>query len=144
MGKKRRGKKLTVQKFVYKIPKQFSCPACMKPASVKVTFSKKPEEHAEILCTSCGVGEANIPIGPLTEPIDIYDDWMDTWREANARFNAVRRTEPDEERLEHFRPSRRHEEIEYDDTGQLRRVTARQESSGSSSSLESADLESSD
>jgi transcription elongation factor Elf1 len=141
MGKKHRGRKIKPQKRVYKLPKFFSCPSCMKPDSVKVQISTK-DGTAEIRCRACGVGEEGIVTDALTEPIDIYDEWMDTWRDANSRFNAKPRVLDEEERAQILNRHRHHEEIVYDTSNMLRRPT--QDSGSSDSTMESADLEESD
>lgn len=88
MGKKKKGKKVTVQKRVYKIPKFFECPFCGRKDGIKISIHQK-EKYATLECRSCHRGESEqIPIDPLTEPIDIYDNFMDRTREANIEFNA--------------------------------------------------------
>lgn len=88
MGKKKKGKKVTVQKRVYKIPKFFECPFCGRKDGIKITISQK-EKTAQLHCMSCGRGEPDpITIGPLTEPIDVYDDFIDRTRESNKEYNA--------------------------------------------------------
>ena len=96
MGKKRKGKKVTVQKRIYKIPKLFPCAFCGKKDGIKITLDHK-RRVAELVCRSCGVGDKGMKIGPLTEPIDIYTEWMDQSRQANARYNR-RQAPPEEER----------------------------------------------
>ncbi|OHT14033.1 hypothetical protein TRFO_15691 [Tritrichomonas foetus] len=87
MGKRKKsGKKVTVQKRVYKIPKFFECPFCGRKDGIKISINQK-EKRATLLCRSCAVKEEDIECTPLTEPIDIYDDWMDRAREINAEYN---------------------------------------------------------
>ena len=90
MGKRKKsGKKVTVQKRVYKIPKYFECPFCGRKDGIKITISNK-DRTADLLCRSCGVEEKDIEVTQLTEPIDIYDDWMDRARETNVEYNPER------------------------------------------------------
>ncbi|KAH0786511.1 transcription elongation factor 1 [Histomonas meleagridis] len=88
MGKKKKGKKVTVQKRVYKIPKFFWCPFCEAKDAVKITVKKKLGT-ASLICQKCGKGEQDIKIGPLDEPIDIYDQYIDSAREVNQQYNPI-------------------------------------------------------
>lgn len=134
MGK-RKGKKVVVQKRIYKIPKLFKCPYCLKEDGIKISLNKKKDSQVAILvCTKCGVGAQDIPVGPLTEPIDIYTDWMDQAREANLKYNASSKAASrlDDEGIDDLlrqanRQSRHRgydddEEIEYDRGALLRDV----------------------
>ena len=79
---------MTVQKRVYKIPKYFECPFCGRKDGIKVNISQK-DKLATLQCRSCGRGEPEpIPITNLTEPIDVYDDFMDRTRDSNIDYNA--------------------------------------------------------
>jgi transcription elongation factor Elf1 len=117
MGKRKKGKKLTVQKRVYKIPKLFSCPYCFQQDGIKITFDKR-KGSASLLCRKCDNAEYEMPLTALTEPVDVYDAWMDVVRESNAKFN------PDikslEEREREKLAQQRAEEIEYE--GRLTRA----------------------
>ena len=87
MGKRKKsGKKVTVQKRVYKIPKFFECPLCGRKDGIKITIDHKCRK-AQLQCRSCGAKEEGIEVTPLTEPIDIYDDYMDRARAANEEYN---------------------------------------------------------
>ena len=99
MGKKRKGKKVTVQKRVYKIPKLFPCPFCLKQDGIKIEIKRDKFSGggtAVLRCRKCNVNDSNIPVSRLTEPIDIYNHWMDKAREENKKYNVQRR-ELDEE-----------------------------------------------
>lgn len=87
MGKRKKSTP-KVQKRFYRLPKTFQCPFCNCPDSVHVKFDKK-DMLAKVKCVKCKEGVKNIKMTPITEPIDIYDDWVDQVREANKSYNPT-------------------------------------------------------
>ena len=98
MGKRKKAKKVTVQKRVYKIPKLFPCPFCLKQDGIKITMERRRDPPiASLQCRGCGISEESIPIrSELVEPIDIYTDWRDLVYEANEKYNRQRETIDDD------------------------------------------------
>lgn len=117
MGRKRKGKKVTVQKRVYKIPKFFLCPFCEEKDAVKITI-KKQEGTADLTCMKCGRGDSNIKVGPLDEPIDIYNRYLDLSREVNQQYNTTVVSRDDSRNYQNNMYD--DEEIEQDGTGLMR------------------------
>lgn len=73
----------------------FECPFCMCPDGIVVELDKKVMK-AKIKCRKCHCDEYTRSIGPITEAIDVYDEWMDTLVESNKQYNAERiENEPD-------------------------------------------------
>lgn len=125
MGKRKKsGKKVTVQKRVYKIPKLFPCPFCSQQNVVKITINNK-KMTADLECRKCGIKDEEIPITPLTEAIDIYDDWMDSAREANAKFNAAKHAVEEDDYDDRNRVAYVDEPIEHDYSGSLKKKANR-------------------
>ena len=133
MGKKKKGKKVTVQKRVYKIPKFFLCSFCEAKDAVKITIKKK-DKLASLICQKCGKGEQDIKVGPLDEPIDIYDQYLDNSREANEQYNPTIAKTDGFKSIEEMSD----EEIEHDETVLSRRSDLPESDSG----MEYSDLES--
>jgi transcription elongation factor Elf1 len=76
MGRRRRKK---VQRRPEKrIPTVFTCPSCGED-SVKVEINKS-EGYAAVGCGNCGL-KKNIKIGKLTEPVDAYSEFVDSFYE---------------------------------------------------------------
>ena len=98
MGKRKKAKKVTPQKRVYKIPKLFPCPFCLKKDGIKITMERRADPPvASLQCRGCGIGDESIPIrSELVEPVDIYTDWMDQVHEANEKYNRQREPVDDE------------------------------------------------
>jgi len=91
MGKRKKAKpppkrrKLTV-------PKQFDCPFCNHEQSVDCKM-KKETNMGEILCRVCKA-HFEAPINYLSEPIDVYSDWIDACERVNSA--TATETEPGE------------------------------------------------
>ncbi|CEP03153.1 Transcription elongation factor 1 like protein [Plasmodiophora brassicae] len=81
MGK-RKSKKRVVRKVVDKLATAFDCPFCNHSLTVECKM-KRSENVAEISCRIC---DANyrMPINSLTEPVDVYCEWIDECEQANA------------------------------------------------------------
>jgi transcription elongation factor Elf1 len=76
------------------------------------------KKTAEIRCRYCAVGEKEIRMDSLTEPIDIYTEWIDSGREQNKKYNPQPQ-EIDPAELQYYRDQER---IVPDDSA-LRRVS---------------------
>ncbi|EAX92931.1 hypothetical protein TVAG_335930 [Trichomonas vaginalis G3] len=85
MGKRKKSTP-KVQKKFYRLPKNFHCPYCNCEDSVHVTMDLK-NLRADIHCVKCKEGVPNAKITKISEPIDVYDDWVDQIREQNKNFN---------------------------------------------------------
>jgi transcription elongation factor Elf1 len=72
MGRRRR--KITHRRQSRTIPTIFNCPKCGRSA-VRVELDYKVGE-ALVHCGNCEC-QATIPISPITEPVDVYGDWVD-------------------------------------------------------------------
>mmetsp|Transcript_18645 Transcript_18645/g.29230 ORF Transcript_18645/g.29230 Transcript_18645/m.29230 type:complete len:84 (-) Transcript_18645:206-457(-) len=76
MGK-RKGRKKPVQtkKYNFEVPKVFQCPFCNhdKVVDCKIDGSKN---LANLECRHCKASYQTIT-NPLTEPIDVYSEWID-------------------------------------------------------------------
>ena len=74
MGRRRKQK---VQKRRRKtLPKVFTCPECGK---VTITVDLQKENKVAFLkCGNCKL-EASVPANFLTEPVDAYGDFLDTY-----------------------------------------------------------------
>ncbi|MHA1311985.1 MAG: hypothetical protein ACTSWR_08150 [Candidatus Helarchaeota archaeon] len=79
MGRRRKQK---VQKRVRKtLPKVFTCPECGK---VTITIEiHKDKKIAYLKCGNCKL-EAKIEANYLSEPVDIYGDFLDKYYEEYA------------------------------------------------------------
>mmetsp|Transcript_23346 Transcript_23346/g.53763 ORF Transcript_23346/g.53763 Transcript_23346/m.53763 type:complete len:111 (-) Transcript_23346:90-422(-) len=66
---------------------QFDCPSCNHAGSIKVSILKK-EKVGKCTCTVCGTSYAT-PITSLSEPIDIYCEWIDECEKANRPVEPV-------------------------------------------------------
>ena len=99
MGRRKKSSRpQAVKKPVYKPPKLFPCIYCMFQEGIKITIDKK-EMKASLECRKCKVKAENFKVTRLTEPIDIYNSWVDAARSANRKFNqeSVRAEEIAEE-----------------------------------------------
>ena len=72
MGRRRR--KSVVRRPVRTIPSIFNCPQCGRCA-VRVELNRTVGE-ANIHCGNCDC-QATIKITPLTEPVDVYGEFVD-------------------------------------------------------------------
>jgi transcription elongation factor Elf1 len=72
MGRRRR--KTTPRRPIRTIPSIFNCPRCGRNA-VRVELNKNIGQ-ATIHCGNCDV-QATIGITPLTEPVDVYGEFVD-------------------------------------------------------------------
>lgn len=75
MGR-RKGKRLVANNVKrYKVDKVFDCPLCSHEKVVEVTL-QKGVAVADIRCRVCHIHYSS-PRGDLSEPIDVYSEWMD-------------------------------------------------------------------
>jgi transcription elongation factor Elf1 len=72
MGRRRR--KAVVRRPVRAIPSIFNCPQCGR-AAVRVEIDRS-KGQATVHCGNCDV-QATIPISLLTEPVDVYGEFVD-------------------------------------------------------------------
>lgn len=72
MGRRRR--KVTPRRPLRTIPSIFNCPMCGRNA-VRVELNRNIGQ-ATIHCGNCDV-QATVAITPLTEPIDVYGEFVD-------------------------------------------------------------------
>lgn len=72
MGRRRR--KTTPRRPMRSIPSVFNCPKCGR-ATVRVELDRNSGQ-AEVHCSNCDV-QAVITITPLTEPVDVYGEFVD-------------------------------------------------------------------
>ncbi|ERN09525.1 hypothetical protein AMTRI_Chr09g32810 [Amborella trichopoda] len=81
MGK-RKSRTVLPKKKLPKLDTTFCCPFCNHPDSVDCIIDRKLK-IGEAICRVCEVGYAT-KIHALTEPIDIYCEWVDACEAANA------------------------------------------------------------
>mmetsp|Transcript_33747 Transcript_33747/g.85412 ORF Transcript_33747/g.85412 Transcript_33747/m.85412 type:complete len:83 (+) Transcript_33747:150-398(+) len=81
MGK-RKSSKPPPKKAAAKLDTQFNCPFCNSSRSVQCTMDHE-KEMAKMNCTQCPQG-FEMRITHLTEPIDVYHEWLDKCEEANV------------------------------------------------------------
>jgi transcription elongation factor Elf1 len=78
MGRRRRQKvRRRPQK---KIPDVFDCPQCGEAAIQIVIF--RNNDFASVKCGRCGLQDTIDSIGPLTEAVDVFGDFIDQYYEA--------------------------------------------------------------
>ncbi|NHJ12290.1 MAG: hypothetical protein EAX95_01370 [Candidatus Thorarchaeota archaeon] len=78
MGRRRRQKvRRRPQK---RIPDVYDCPACGIAAIQIVIF--RDNNYATIKCGNCGLTDNVDSVGPLTEAVDVYGDFIDQYYEA--------------------------------------------------------------
>jgi transcription elongation factor Elf1 len=90
MGKRKsRTSKLTA-KPKKQLETDFTCPFCSHPGSVQCDiFLKERRPFAVASCSICTESYAT-KAHALTEPIDVYSEWIDSCREANKGVVAPR------------------------------------------------------
>jgi|Deesub1362B_J571_1020462.scaffolds.fasta_scaffold03610_5 transcription elongation factor Elf1 len=75
MGRRRRRKKV-IRRVIRRLPSIFECPSCGAQA-IRIEM-KKEEGIATIQCGSCGLTDT-IRITPLSEPVDVYGEFIDKY-----------------------------------------------------------------
>ena len=82
MGRRRSKRKPPPKrKLIEKLPVLFSCPFCNREKSCEVQMDRD-RKTAAICCNVC-TEEYQTTINYLSEPIDVYSDWIDACEEAN-------------------------------------------------------------
>nr|XP_034373602.1 transcription elongation factor 1 homolog [Arvicanthis niloticus] len=81
MGRRKPKWKPTQKKMTGTLETQFTCPFCnhQKSCDVKMDRARK---IAVISCIVC-LDEFHTPITHLSEPVDVYNDWIDACEAAN-------------------------------------------------------------
>jgi len=84
MGK-RKSRKPPPKKAKAVVPKSFDCPFCNHENSVEV----KMEKSRSIGTIRCNICDANwqMIVTDLSEPVDVYSEWLDRCEEENQRAN---------------------------------------------------------
>ncbi|CAM9706937.1 unnamed protein product [Ectocarpus sp. 4 AP-2014] len=95
MGRRKKSTKKIVVKKNTTLDKVFKCPFCNHDKVVECTMNKK-EKTARLLCRMCDVNY-EMTINYLTEPIDVYTDWIDECEAVNAVDAAAEETKDDEQ-----------------------------------------------
>jgi transcription elongation factor Elf1 len=66
-----------------KLETTFNCPFCNASKSVVCTMDWETQ-RATVECTACKVNHVMERISHLTEPIDVYTEWLDACEEENS------------------------------------------------------------
>lgn len=82
MGKRKSSKQVRKAPSA-KLEKIFDCPFCFHDKTVEVVFMRELRK-ATISCRVCTVNWEN-KITPLTEPIDVFCDWVDECERQNSQ-----------------------------------------------------------
>jgi transcription elongation factor Elf1 len=82
MGK-RKSSKPPPKKAVEKIPTQFNCPYCNHENSVECEI-RKVDKQAVLECRICMERYVTV-INNLSEPIDVYSEWIDEAERLNEQ-----------------------------------------------------------
>ncbi|KAF2300269.1 hypothetical protein GH714_011252 [Hevea brasiliensis] len=87
----RRRSKRVVKKpvRVEKLDTVFTCPFCNHPNAVVVSASDRKLFVGEAGCRACKASFSTSTT-PLTEPIDIYTEWIDEWLGLTKVEDAVK------------------------------------------------------
>ncbi|EGG16737.1 elongation factor 1 [Cavenderia fasciculata] len=81
MGKRKSSKPPPKKKVIGKIPKYFDCPFCDHSQSVECII-KRENGIGTATCRKCNANYST-QINDLSDPIDVYTDWIDACEEAN-------------------------------------------------------------
>lgn len=84
MGRRRR--KTTPRRPIRTIPSIFNCPRCGRNA-VRVELNKN-KGKATIHCGNCDI-QATVAITPLTEPVDVYGEFVDICAEQSLSAKST-------------------------------------------------------
>ncbi|CAN0364996.1 unnamed protein product [Pylaiella littoralis] len=95
MGRRKKSTKKIVIKKNTTLDKVFKCPFCNHDKVVECTMDRK-ENTARLLCRMCEV-KFEMGIHYLTEPIDVYTDWIDECEACNAMGGAAEEAKNDEQ-----------------------------------------------
>jgi len=83
-----KNKKHVYKKAKAKVATSFNCPFCNHPKTVECKMDKKKME-GRVECRVCDVAFDMI-INHLTDPVDIFHEWLDTIEEAKEAKDPVR------------------------------------------------------
>ena len=86
MGKRKAAKKAPTKKAKPKLDTTFTCPFCNAESAVETTLDRKMKV-GKVKCKMCREEWATT-INALTEPIDIYSEWIDECEAEAAAPNA--------------------------------------------------------
>eukprot|EP00904_Undaria_pinnatifida_P001715 jgi/Undpi1/11544/HiC_scaffold_30.g13841.m1 len=94
MGRRKKSTKKIVVKKNNKLDKVFKCPFCNHDKVVECTMDRK-EGTARLQCRMCDINY-EMGINYLTEPIDVYTDWIDECEAVNAVEGAQEERKDDQ------------------------------------------------
>ncbi|KAI8621314.1 transcription elongation factor Elf1 like-domain-containing protein, partial [Chytriomyces sp. MP71] len=83
---KRKSSKKPQAKVKVTLSKEFQCVLCNHESAVTVRMDKS-NQIGNLQCKKCGVTFQSI-INSLSEPIDVYHDWIDASEEVNKDIEA--------------------------------------------------------
>ncbi|KAK4534813.1 hypothetical protein CDCA_CDCA03G0838 [Cyanidium caldarium] len=85
MGKRKKSSKKPVTKaIVPRLDTTFDCPFCHQLKSVSVTMQRSSVPMRGVLsCVTCGA-RYQCEIHALSEPVDVFSEWMDAIEEVNT------------------------------------------------------------
>jgi transcription elongation factor Elf1 len=89
MGKRKAKKATPAKKAKPKLDTTFTCPFCNAEEAIESQLDRKTK-IGKLTCKACGEEWAN-EIHALTEPIDLYSDWIDA---CEAEAEAAHSGEP--------------------------------------------------
>lgn len=65
------------------VPKAFDCPFCNHSKTIECQMRRDQKPPVGIIeCTVCGANYTSV-ITHLTEPVDVYSDWIDACEQEN-------------------------------------------------------------
>ncbi|KDD74383.1 hypothetical protein H632_c1352p0 [Helicosporidium sp. ATCC 50920] len=82
MGKRKASKKAPAPKSRPKLEVAFSCPFCNSEKSVTCEMDRQ-RDVGVVKCNQCAAQYA-VKIHSLSEPIDVYSDWIDECEKVNS------------------------------------------------------------
>jgi transcription elongation factor Elf1 len=86
MGKRKAKKAPATKKSKPKLDTVFTCPFCNAESAVEASLDRKVK-LGQLRCKACGESWGT-EINALTEPIDLYSEWIDACEDAAAAANA--------------------------------------------------------
>jgi transcription elongation factor Elf1 len=88
MGGKKKSMKKVVKKKRMTVPKVFKCLRCYTPNAVTCKLVLEPNNMTgHLTCSTCGA-KFSTRINKLTEPIDLFTQWLDHATEAQQIVSA--------------------------------------------------------
>jgi transcription elongation factor Elf1 len=81
MGRRKTRKKVVTKKKDTKLPKSFDCPYCHHEQTIECKIDRQ-NEVATLRCRVCDVNYVTQTTS-LTQPIDVYSEWLDHCEAAN-------------------------------------------------------------